>query len=123
MIPHKIPLISPKIARKHLPKSFTAQDYDLAAAEQFLDPNADDELSEAEDMDLATKYDVAAGGAGSGRVRGSTAAGAIDASSDGHHMLPGRGCGTHVLEGDKGKRLNFYAVSSSRRNDYAVEIG
>ena len=58
-IPHEIPSISSKSIRKHLPKSFTARDDDLAAAEQFLDPldvdnDTDDGLSEAEDIDPTT---------------------------------------------------------------------
>ena len=58
-IPHEIPSISSKSIRKHLPKSFTARDDDLAAAEQFLDPldvdnDTDAGLSEAEDIDPTT---------------------------------------------------------------------
>ena len=58
-IPHEIPPISSKSIRNHLPKSFTARNDDLVAAEQFTDPvgvdiEADDGVRDAKDKDPAT---------------------------------------------------------------------
>lgn len=95
-IPHGIPSISSNSIRKYLPKSFTVQQDELAAAEQFLylvdvENDVDGGLS-AHGPCHVVRCSGWWGREWTGR--------AVNAIWDGHYMLSGCCCGIQAFEVD-----------------------